>query len=74
MDVNLIRERLEAVKTLTGSINTHARDGDFVVGAFSDSDQLFIETSDGKGFLVSLGPLTQQDVINRKKKLGIDHG
>ena len=69
---DIIGQRKEAVYEIAGAINTTVMEGDYLVGAFVDVDQVFLEKQDGSGFRVSLGPMTKQDIKQLKIRLGIE--
>ena len=69
---DIMGQRKEAVYELAGSVNTTVAEGDYIVGAFVEIDQLFLEKEDGSGFRVSLGPLTKQEIKGVKARLGIE--
>lgn len=68
---DIMSERKEAAYELAGAVNTSAREGDFIVGALVDFDQVFLERSDGSGFRVSLGPVNKAELNRIKSRLGM---
>ena len=70
MHDELFNNRRKAAKEAVGLINTAVEEGDYIVGALLDIDQAFIETADGKGFRVNLGPVTEAEMNSLRKRLG----
>lgn len=69
---DIISNRREAAMAVVSAINTHAQQGDRVVGALVDIDQAFLECSDGSGYRLSLGPMSVAELASLKRRLNLE--